>query len=538
MFSAERRAPYAALDLWDHGGVLRWVDVSRYQVERPDPLDLAQAKSAGYSIANVALTGGRGHVSGSWAKTYLDRAAELGLGRSTYHWLDGRTSGRDQATTQLTRLRNLVGSDLRNVAHCVDVEETGANGIVPPTYQDVVEYVWAMQDALGKFIVIYSGDWWWKPKNWDGKSLTPYLMGMPNAGALNAYPGDASPHWTAGWGGWSGFSVMQWGVAPLPGTGKCSLSVIRDHAVWTALSGGTPVPWVNIPASISLLNEFNALGPNRDKASDGSVGDLAHQEGVSDHNPDETGNTGGQSDVDDINEVHARDIDHSGPWPAGWNMERFIQEVLLPRCRAGTERRLRYIIYNRRIWSASDGWRQRAYAGKNGHEQHAHFSFRYGSGSAPSNPEQITDPWGLLAAVQAASKSEEDMPITKADVTTIATADIWPAPPALGVADGTITLQDFLVRIFNRAESANNAIMALRTAFGTFAAAEQSDDASRAQALAKLQADLQAVPGDSAEAVLGRLAGQSDAALVTVLRAVLGGPRAAAIGEQLANGPA
>jgi hypothetical protein len=72
------------------------------------------------------------------------------------------------------------------------------------------------------------------------------------------------------------------------------------------------------------------------------------------------------------------------------------------------EKRLRYLIYERRIWSASNGWRQETYEGSNPHDKHAHFSFRYGSGPAPGNPEQITTPWGMLAAVRAAEV--DDMP--------------------------------------------------------------------------------------------------------------------------------
>src|SRR6185369_13629209 len=113
--------------------------------------------------------------------------------------------------------------------------------------------------------------------------------------------------------------------------------------------------------------------PGRDKASDGTIGNAAHQQEASDHNPDETGNTGGAEDSDSINEVHARDIDASGPWPADWSMERIVQTVLA-RCRAGLEKRVRYIIYNRRIWTKNNGWRQEEYLGSNPHDKHAHFS--------------------------------------------------------------------------------------------------------------------------------------------------------------------
>jgi hypothetical protein len=57
-------------------------------------------------------------------------------------------------------------------------------------------------------------------------------------------------------------------------------------------------------------------------------------------------------------------------------MERVVQ-FLLGRCRSGAENRLRYIIYNRRIWQASNGWAQQSYSGSNAHTAHAHFSASY-----------------------------------------------------------------------------------------------------------------------------------------------------------------
>jgi len=161
----------------------------------------------------------------------------------------------------------------------------------------------------------------------------------------------------------------------------------------------------SLPASTSLLNEVNAVGdPKRNKAQDGTIGDRAHMEHVSDHNLDEIGNTGSSSDPDDIPEVHARDVDARGPWLIKGGAERIVQ-IIVSRCRSGVEKRVKYIIYNRRIWSASSGWVQKAYTGTDPHDKHFHVSFRYGSGAGPSNPENITSPWGIFAAYE-----EESMP--------------------------------------------------------------------------------------------------------------------------------
>ena len=132
--------------------------------------------------------------------------------------------------------------------------------------------------------------------------------------------------------------------------------------------------WILVACLKRLFAEFDQIAPHRDHASDGSIGDTAHQHEVSDHNPDETGSVP-IHDADHINEVHAIDVDVDLREP-GLTMETVVQ-FLLTRCRNGSEKRLRYIIYNRRIWEADNGWKQRAYTGASAHTEHAHFSASY-----------------------------------------------------------------------------------------------------------------------------------------------------------------
>lgn len=139
--------------------------------------------------------------------------------------------------------------------------------------------------------------------------------------------------------------------------------------------------WVLVACLKELFAEFDRIAPNRDHASDGSIGDTAHQDEVSDHNPDETGSVP-IHDADHTNEVHAIDVDNTLR-EAGLSMETVVQ-FLLARCRSGAEKRLRYIIYNRRIWEASTGWKQRAYTGSSPHTEHAHFSASYDTGKEAS----------------------------------------------------------------------------------------------------------------------------------------------------------
>lgn len=148
-------------------------------------------------------------------------------------------------------------------------------------------------------------------------------------------------------------------------------------------------PWVLVPSLVALRAEFDQLRPHRDRRSDGTIGDQAHADRSSDHNPDETGRTP-FDDADDLNEVHALDVDADLDPDRPDLMERVVSDVLLPRLRAGAETRLQNIIYNRRIWSRSSGWVQKPYSGASPHTGHAHFSARYTTAQ-----EIDTRPYGL-----------------------------------------------------------------------------------------------------------------------------------------------
>ncbi len=174
--------------------------------------------------------------------------------------------------------------------------------------------------------------------------------------------------------------------------------------------------WILVPCLVALRSEFNAIAPARQKTSDGSVGDLAHQSSVSDHNPDETGRVP-IVDADKINEVHAIDVDVdlNVPGLTMWMIVAF----LVARCRSGAERRLRYIIFDRRIWSAADGWPTGgvAYKGASPHTEHAHFSASYDTAM-----EASTASWHLKEALPVTA------PTAAQNAAAVAAQDVDPGP--------------------------------------------------------------------------------------------------------------
>ena len=104
--------------------------------------------------------------------------------------------------------------------------------------------------------------------------------------------------------------------------------------------------------------------PNRDRASDGWIGDVAHQARPSDHNPDALGI------------VRAIDIDADlKPGTKDRSEAHRLVDTLRAQARQGT-RPIAYIIWAGKIASPRSLWRWRPYTGTNPHMHHIHVSFR------------------------------------------------------------------------------------------------------------------------------------------------------------------
>ncbi len=104
-----------------------------------------------------------------------------------------------------------------------------------------------------------------------------------------------------------------------------------------------------------LREQVNAMYPNRDKGSDGSVGDLAHSQRKSDHNPNSAG------------VVTAIDIDRD--FNDGHDGRELVAAL-----QKGRDRRIKYIIFERQITVKGDVSRWKPYKGANAHNHHIHIS--------------------------------------------------------------------------------------------------------------------------------------------------------------------
>ncbi len=134
--------------------------------------------------------------------------------------------------------------------------------------------------------------------------------------------------------------------------------------------------WRPAKSLITLRDQVDVIYPNRDKSSDGLIGDSAHAATHSEHNPDING------------VVRALDITND---PAhGLSSEALAQALV-----ASRDPRILYVISNRKIANSTvNNWAWRPYNGSNPHDHHVHIS-------VVADPKLYDDtrPWAIKAGV-------------------------------------------------------------------------------------------------------------------------------------------
>lgn len=111
-----------------------------------------------------------------------------------------------------------------------------------------------------------------------------------------------------------------------------------------------------------LRQQIDLLAPNRSRASDGTIGDAAHQATKSDHNP--------WVKQGKLGIVTALDITHDP-------QDNCDCDAIVNKLVESKDPRIKYIIWRRRIISSEKApWVWRDYSGKNPHERHFHLSVK------------------------------------------------------------------------------------------------------------------------------------------------------------------
>lgn len=152
--------------------------------------------------------------------------------------------------------------------------------------------------------------------------------------------------------------------------------------------------WRLAPSLVALMNETDRLWPNRNRASDGSIGDTSHSARTSDHNPSNGFVTAVDITEDPVN----------GP-----DLAAFWNHLVATR-----DGRVKYLIYEGRIVasypvSGVPAWTPRVYSGANPHDRHLHVSVR-----ATADALNDTSAWH--------GKREDDMPLNDDDLARVKSA--------------------------------------------------------------------------------------------------------------------
>lgn len=118
--------------------------------------------------------------------------------------------------------------------------------------------------------------------------------------------------------------------------------------------------WLLAPCLKLMFDEADKRDPNRDRTSDGSIGDAAHAVRESDHNPADGWVCG--ADIDDDNDQANPGVD-----------------LLRAHLVATKDPRVKYLIRNGTIWKAYENrglppWTPQVYTGLNDHSHHLHIS--------------------------------------------------------------------------------------------------------------------------------------------------------------------
>jgi hypothetical protein len=115
-------------------------------------------------------------------------------------------------------------------------------------------------------------------------------------------------------------------------------------------------------AGQQLREQIDDSFPDRDRKSDGWIGDARHQRaGTSDHLPDPINGIVRGLDLD-------KDLDSRPSTGA------YLADQIRLCAKAGDER-IAYVIYAGKIASAKKSWSWRTYDGINRHDHHIHISF-------------------------------------------------------------------------------------------------------------------------------------------------------------------
>src|ERR1700754_709752 len=368
---------------------MQYIDVSHYDWDRfGGNLNWPLIKSSGIDVAVIRASYGDPQIYNPQTRFFKEMSTEAkkaGLKVGGYHNLiNGDFNSIKRQVAYFKQQLDSVDADYA----MVDVEPYQAlkdNNLWPRlAAAELFAQEFNNQNPERK-LMVYLPQWVWS--NWLQKAdLTPLMEAARGPLVSSNYPlgstkapydklytnagGDNGPGWTS----YGNVTPEIWQYSSNASVPGASDVTDVNSFKGTAKEFDTRMAWVLTRNLAAFRDQMNTFFPNRDKASDGTIGDAAHAAGKSGHNPDDSefDNAECDSDADNKSEVRAIYIDDDTRDP-DVSMEDILQH-LLHLARTQSNFPVKYMIYNRRIFSASSGWVQKTYTGPSPHTEHLHLS--------------------------------------------------------------------------------------------------------------------------------------------------------------------
>lgn len=243
------------------------IDISNHQ----GAFDVGRAVSEGYSGVWMKATEGTTFRDGMF-DTFAGQVLASGAVPGAYHYLRSG-SGRAQCDAFYNRVRDHGGPDGWLVA-CDNEADAG--------WQTTVDFFARWRELAGDHpLFMYSGNWWWSERGWNGASLTPYLWDSRyvSGGGYGSTLYEKVPDswWSSRYGGWGSVTVLQFASsATVAGRSPIDVNAFMgsvDELRALARGGGSGGVVVTPPSegSGSTDGDWN-LGMSFDEFKNGTVG--------------------------------------------------------------------------------------------------------------------------------------------------------------------------------------------------------------------------------------------------------------------------
>lgn len=384
---------------------MHYIDVSHYDWDRNGGnLNWTQIKASGIDVVIIRASYGDPQIYSPETRHFREMALAAkaaGLKVGGYHNLIHGDFNSIQR--QITYFRGELNSVSADYA-MIDVEPYQAlrdNDLWPRLADAELfaqEFSNVEKGTTSRKLMVYLPQWVWS--DWSNRADLTHLMEVSNGPlvssnyTLGSINGDfnqlyaeiqSGPKANAGWMPYGNVTPECWQYSSNATVPGASSSTDVNTYQGTSEEFDIRMAWVLTKNMQAFRDQMNYYFPGRDTTSDGTIGDYAHTQEKSGHNPDDTSQNNAEwdSDSDTKSEVRAIDIDSNTRNP-DVSMEDIFQHLRALGKSEGAKFPVRYIIYNRRIARASNNWAIETYTGASAHTEHIHLSGQY-SNAADEN---------------------------------------------------------------------------------------------------------------------------------------------------------